>query len=134
MRRTKATCSVCGGPMGVCGHERIKTQAEIEAMLHPALWCDCVKCGVRFDGAGTIAFAVSKHRPPGWRPKVCPVCVLAVIESWPALPVGERAPGCRCTWEYGDSECPVHPTCSRCGVVQVDCECPDGCAKLGAQP
>ena len=23
---------------------------------------------------------------------------------------------CRCTYEAGDSECPMHPTCSECGV------------------
>lgn len=27
----------------------------------------------------------------------------------------EREPGCRCTHEEGDSDCPVHPTCQNCG-------------------
>jgi hypothetical protein len=27
-----------------------------------------------------------------------------------------RPPGCLCTWEFGDSECPVHQTCPECGA------------------
>ncbi len=33
-----------------------------------------------------------------------------------------REPGCQCTWEEGDSNCQVHPTCNGCGVII--CECP----------
>lgn len=33
MLKKRVTCSVCGGPVGVCGHERIKSMAEIEAMV-----------------------------------------------------------------------------------------------------
>ena len=37
-----------------------------------------------------------------------------------------RPPGCVCTWEFGDSECPVHPTCPECGLPTApvnQCEC-----------
>ena len=27
-----------------------------------------------------------------------------------------RPEGCVCTYEVGDSDCPVHPTCSYCGA------------------
>jgi len=27
-----------------------------------------------------------------------------------------RPRGCLCTWEFGDTKCPVHPTCSECGA------------------
>lgn len=33
-----------------------------------------------------------------------------------------RPPGCLCTWEEGDSECPVHPTCPECGCVFCECD------------
>lgn len=29
--------------------------------------------------------------------------------------MSERLPGCVCTFEVGDSECPIHPTCPDCG-------------------
>jgi hypothetical protein len=32
-----------------------------------------------------------------------------------------RPVGCLCTWEFGDSECPVHPTCPECGCVECEC-------------
>lgn len=31
--KKRVTCSVCGGAIGMCGHERIKSMAEIEAMV-----------------------------------------------------------------------------------------------------
>ena len=33
-----------------------------------------------------------------------------------------RPAGCLCTWEFGDSECPVHPTCPGCGCVVCECK------------
>jgi len=30
--------------------------------------------------------------------------------------VEKRPDGCVCTWEFGDSDCPVHPTCPGCGL------------------
>lgn len=33
--KKRVTCSVCGGPVGVCDHERLKTQAEIDSMCSP---------------------------------------------------------------------------------------------------
>lgn len=32
-----------------------------------------------------------------------------------------RPAGCLCTWEFGDSACPVHPTCPACGCVVCEC-------------
>ena len=29
-----------------------------------------------------------------------------------------RPPGCVCTWEPGDSDCPVHALCPECGASQ----------------
>ena len=37
---------------------------------------------------------------------------------------GPRVFGCVCTYEHGDSLCPVHPTCENCGCVT--CECTKG--------
>jgi hypothetical protein len=37
-----------------------------------------------------------------------------------------RPKGCLCTWEEGDSDCPVHPTCEECGLPTKPenmCEC-----------
>lgn len=34
-----------------------------------------------------------------------------------------RPPGCVCTWEQGDTLCPVHPTCPGCGLPVEQCEC-----------
>jgi hypothetical protein len=34
-----------------------------------------------------------------------------------------RPPGCLCTWEQGDSACPVHPTCPGCGLPLEQREC-----------
>lgn len=37
-----------------------------------------------------------------------------------------RPAGCLCTWEEGDSDCPVHPTCEECGLPTKPenmCEC-----------
>ena len=28
----------------------------------------------------------------------------------------KKCVGCLCTWEFGDSACPVHPTCPECGA------------------
>lgn len=39
----------------------------------------------------------------------------------------KRPRGCLCTWEQGDSACPVHPTCEECGLPTAplnQCECP----------
>ena len=40
-----------------------------------------------------------------------------------------RQPGCQCTWEEGDSACPVHPTCWACGAVLEDDNC-DECDEV----
>jgi hypothetical protein len=32
-----------------------------------------------------------------------------------------RPAGCLCTWEFGDTECPVHPTCPECGCSECEC-------------
>jgi hypothetical protein len=32
-----------------------------------------------------------------------------------------RPAGCLCTWEFGDSPCPVHPTCPGCGCAECEC-------------
>ena len=38
--------------------------------------------------------------------------------------------GCRCTWEFGDSACPVHPTCNDCGQPPP-CGCESSCGHCG---
>lgn len=43
-----------------------------------------------------------------------------------------RPPGCLCTWEEGDSECPVHPTCAECGCVE--CECDESWKRTESRP
>ena len=58
----------------------------VTADPHPteAIWCNCSKCGSRFDASRTIAFAVKQGtRTQDWRPKVCAACVLDGIKSWP---------------------------------------------------
>jgi hypothetical protein len=52
-------------------------------------------------------------------PDECRPAHLVVVSSDTVL----RPPGCVCTWEQGDTACPVHPTCAGCGVPVEQCEC-----------
>jgi len=48
-----------------------------------------------------------------------------LIKRWKALGkrhgIGLRDAECVCTWEFGDSKCPAHPTCDECGCVVCEC-------------
>jgi len=41
-----------------------------------------------------------------------------------SVDIYKRPAGCLCTWEEGDSACPVHPTCFACGCVVCECKPP----------
>lgn len=89
---------------------------------------------ISLDATTSIRVEIDGMTEGCWGGYVCPTWALRLMQLAAAAPESRdtvpaeatedtepRPAGCLCTWEFGDSACPVHPTCPACGCVVCEC-------------